>query len=98
MEHLIWELIIALGFREYSFDKMMPSLKNSSSYLGKQSHSQRNHMCRSPEAEERSPVQQELKDYRIVVKETFIKHSWHSLKTGKFKSDWCNGDFVVGER
>lgn len=54
-----------------------PSLKNSSSYLGKQSHSERNHMCISPEAEERSPVRQELKDYRVVVKEklfmTFIK-------------------------
>ena len=34
-------------------------------------------MCRSPEAEERSPVQQKLKDYRVVVRKklfmTFIK-------------------------
>ena len=53
----------SLGVQGILPEKMMPSLKNSSSYLEKRSHRQRNHMCKSPEAGERSPVQQELQDY-----------------------------------
>lgn len=53
----------SLGVQEILPEKMMPSLKNNSSYLEKLSHRQRNHMCKSPKAGGRSPVQLELKDY-----------------------------------